>query len=73
MTYNTINLSQKDFITGYVPIVKQSSNIRDGYKRSAATCHFQREHNPVHISFNQLTFHVEEATHDEPRWILSIH
>jgi hypothetical protein len=73
MTYNPINLNRKNFIIGYVPIVKQSSNIRDGYKRSTAICHFQREHNPVHIDFNQLTFHVEEATHDEPRWILSIH
>lgn len=73
MTYNLINLNRKNFIIGYVPIVKQSSNIRDGYKRSAAICHFGRKHNPVHIDFNQLTFHVEEATHDEPRWILSIH
>lgn len=73
MTYNIINLNQKDFIIGYVPIIKKSSNIRDGYKRSAATCHFQRNHNPVNIDFNQLTFRVEEATHDEPRWILSIH
>ena len=68
-----ININQEDFIVGYSPIIKKVSNIRDGYKRSAAIHHFQREHNPVHISFNQLTFHVAEATQDEPRWILLIH
>lgn len=67
-----INSNQENFIIGYSPIIKEFSNIKDGYKRSAATCHFQRGHNPAHISFSKLTFHTEEAVHDEPQWILLI-